>query len=420
MSADSGPVTHRRPPTAHELRTDIWLAGAIFVAATISFALGLTVGFFDDESPGLEWALVYSVAISAPLAFRRRLPSTVAVLVSVIASVAVSVQIPDVYIGTVAVFIALYTVGAWENNRQRAAVVRIAIIGIVFVWMIVSTVIDALGPAGDGPSRAGAFSPYMAFVLLNFLINIAYYAGAYYLGERAHASALERLALEARTEELERERERTAAQAVALERVRIARELHDVVAHHVSAMGVQAGAARSVLDRDPAAARGALTAIEESSRDTIEDLHQLLETLRTDPEDAADSSTVGIDAIPDLVAHARANGLPTTCETVGDPYEVPGVVAVNAYRITQEALTNARRHGDRDATATVRIRYADDMLDVEITSSGRVLTAQPPGLGTLGMRERAAASGGTIEIGPRPRGGYLVRFSIPRKVAAAA
>src|SRR3546814_12014723 len=126
----------------------------------------------------------------------------------------------------------------------------------MFVWLAVTTINDATGPASDEDlSRAGAFSPYVAYTLLMVVVNALYFGGAYYFGERAFAQMHQRRVLEERTRELEREREVTAAQAVALDRVRIARELHDVVAHHVSLMGVQAGAARALLPRHPAPAR---------------------------------------------------------------------------------------------------------------------------------------------------------------------
>jgi signal transduction histidine kinase len=216
----------------------------------------------------------------------------------------------------------------------------------------------------------------------------------------------------------------TAAQAVALDRVRIARELHDVVAHHVSAMGVQAGAARAVLDRDPEAARAALSAVETSARGALTELRNLLDTLRTpDAETAGDApgaSTLRLAALPELVAHAGANGLPTTLTVVGDPVAASELVQVNLYRITQEALTNARRHGGSDATADVRVRYGTASIELEITSTGVVRGGGRPGLGLVGMRERATASGGTLDAGPRPRGdGWLVRVRVPAPQAVA-
>src|SRR5690606_25908094 len=128
---------------------------------------------------------------------------------------------------------------------------------------------------------AGAMSPYLAFMMLQLLVNVLYFAGAYYFGEHAWKAAMQRQALEQRTRDLEREREVTAAQAVALDRVHIARELHDVVAHHGSVMGVQAGAAGMVIDQDAAKAKTILSEVETSAREAISELRHLLETLRS-------------------------------------------------------------------------------------------------------------------------------------------
>src|SRR5690606_30906990 len=285
--------------------------------------------------------------------------------------VGMTARIPELYVGSIAMFIAMYTVGAWVDDRRRAMWVRTAVIVGMFAWLVVTTFRAAIDPSDETLSRAGLFSPFAAFMLIQFLVNAAYFGGSYYLGDRAHAAAVSRDALEERTRELEREREVTAAQAVALDRVRIARELHDVVAHHVSAMGVQAGAARTVLEKDPDAARSALAAVEASARSALHELRQLLETLRTPQADGTADSTIQLSALPELVAHARDNGLPTALTVIGEPVELPPLVQVNVYRIAQEALTNARRHGGPGAAADVRLRYGRDDLELEIANTGR-------------------------------------------------
>ncbi|NYE18336.1 sensor histidine kinase [Microbacterium immunditiarum] len=420
MSASTAAPTRRIPATARERRGDVWLAAGLFVAAVLSAALGAVAGVYGEDTPGLEWALVYGVALTAPLAVRRRSPAIAAVLVALAFFVAGSFRLPELYVGNIALFIAMYTVGAWVDDRRRATIVRAVIIVGMFAWLLVNMFQAATAPGDDGFSRAGAFSPFVAFVLMQLLVNIAFFGGAYYMGDRAYAAALQRAALEQRTAELEREREVTAAQAVALDRVRIARELHDVVAHHVSAMGVQAGAARAVLDRDPDAAREALLGVEASARSALDELRQLLETLRTPSGETPDASTVRLADIEQLVEHARENGLPTTFTVVGDAVEVPAVVQVNMYRVAQEALTNARRHGGPDAAADVRLRYEPDAVELEVANTGRSGAPARAGLGIVGMRERAAVSGGTIEVGPRSRGGYLVRLRVPVEETAPA
>jgi signal transduction histidine kinase len=280
----------RRAATAAELRADIWLAAVLLVGAVLSAALGAVAGIYGDDVGELQWGVLYAVAITAPLAVRRRYPCTVAVVIAFAFFAGVSLRIPELYVGNISLFIAMYTVGAWVDDRRRATIVRVAIIIAMFVWLIVTMFQSATAPIDEGLSRVGVFSPFVAFTLLQLLVNAAFFGGAYYMGDRAYASALQRRTLEERTTELEQERERTAAQAVALDRVRIARELHDVVAHHVSAMGVQAGAARAVLDRDPERARESLRTIEQSARTALDELHHLLETLRAPGDEASTGS----------------------------------------------------------------------------------------------------------------------------------
>jgi len=359
------------------------------------------------------------VFIAAPLAVRRRWPGTVAIVVSLAYFTAVSLKVPEIFVGNIAMFVALYTVGAWMNDRRRAMIVRVGIIVGMFVWLIITMYRDAIAEADKADVAAGLFSPYIAYMLIQLLLNVLYFGGAYYFGERAWAAAAERSALEERTAELEREREVTAAQAVALDRVRIARELHDVVAHHVSVMGVQAGAARLVIDQDPSGAREMLTGIETSARDAIRELHQLLETLRTPGGETTDAaSTLSLDDIAALAAASTEAGLPADYTVIGEPVPVPSMIAVNLYRIAQESLTNARRHAGAGATADVRIRYDDEGVELEVVNTGRSIANLRPGLGQLGMRERAAASGGTLEVTPRASGGLRVRARVPLAVGS--
>lgn len=403
-----------RTPTLRDQRGDLLLALVLFVGAILSAALSSIAQVYGDEQAPLWTALVYAVVVAAPLGFRRRWPGTVAVVVSLAYFTAVTVRVPEIYGGNIAMFIALYTVGAWMNDRRKALVVRVAIIVGMFVWLLITMYRDAISEADKADVVAGAMSPYVAFMLIQILLNVLYFGGAYYFGERSWAAAEQRTVLEERTRELEREREVTAAQAVALDRVRIARELHDVVAHHVSVMGVQAGAARLVLESDPAQSARILSGIESSARDAIQELRQLLETLRTPGGDTTEpASTVSLDDIAALAEASTEAGLPTAYTVIGDPVPVPSLVAVNLYRIAQESLTNARRHAGPGATADVRVRYDDDGVEVEVVNTGRAIAQLRPGLGQLGMRERAAASGGTFEIAPRAPGGVRVRARVP-------
>ena len=411
----------RLAPTPAQLRNDVWLAAAMLVGAILSTWLGSVAGVFGAgiETPHLSWGLLYSLVLTAPLALRRRVPEVALLVIAVVYFVGMSVRIPEIYVGSIALFLAMYSVGAWVADRRRALIVRVVVIIGMFVWLMASMFQAATGAGGETTAEFSLFSPVAAMMMLQFLFNVVFFAGAFAFGERAYASARSREELEERTRDLERERELTAAQAVALDRVRIARELHDVVAHHVSAMGVQAGAARTVLDRDPETARRALTVVEESARASLVELRQLLETLRTPDAATPAASTLRLDAIGELVRYSNENGMPTTFSVVGEPVPASEVAQVNLYRIAQEALTNARRHGGPDARADVRLRFDGDEVELEVANDGRVRFGGTPGLGLVGMRERAAASGGWIEAGPRPRGGFLVRARVPAGSRAA-
>jgi signal transduction histidine kinase len=402
----------RPAPTRRERHLDIAIAGGLAVAAVLSQQLYRVAGVYHDPADAvLTFALLALVVL--PLAVRRSHPVFAAIAVSVGFVACGSLQVPELLIVNIALFMALYSVGAWVSRRGRAIGVRAAIVLGMAIWLMISIFQAATDPdALEGVSRAGAFSPLLAYMLIQVLINLLYFAGAWWFGDRAFVSARQRWDLEQRTAELEHERELTAAQAVALDRVRIARELHDAVAHHVSVIGIQAGAARTVLDTDAAAASGALQTIEQASRDAIHELHDLLTTLRD--SDEPEDSVRGLERVPELVAASTSAGVPTSYHVIGEAAPVPVVASVNLYRIAQEALTNVRKHGGPEATADVRVRFGADHVELEIANTGGLAVHRTPGgLGQLGMRERVAASGGTLELGPRSRGGYLVRARIP-------
>ncbi|GAB3151070.1 sensor histidine kinase [Microbacterium neimengense] len=401
------------PLTPAQQRGDLLLAAAMCIGALISAALSSVVGIYGEHQGSMAAAVAYAFVLAIPLALRRRWPATVAVVVCAAYFAAVTLRVPEIYAGNIAMFIAIYTVGAWSPHRRRAMWTRIGIIAGMAVWLTVTMFVDATSDIEiEGVSRAGAFSPYVASMLLTLLINALYFGGAYLFGERTWASRQQRALLEERTAELERERERSAEQAVALERVRLARELHDVVAHHVSLMGVQAGAARMMLNKDPQASGETLARVEESARSALSELRHLLETLRT-PGDTNEETSVGLEGLEKLVAEASAAGVASQLRVIGEERDVPDTVQVNLYRIAQEALTNARRHAGPGARADVRLRYAPEGVELEVANTGRPVAEITPGMGLIGMRERAAASGGTIEAAARSSGGFVVRVRVP-------
>ena len=209
--------------------------------------------------------------------------------------------------------------------------------------------------------------------------------------------------------------------AVVAERVRIARDLHDVVAHHVSVMGVQAGAARRVLDRDLDLARSTLQTVEDTARTAIGELRGLLGVLRADPAEepvpveeglGAQTSSPGLEQLPELAAMARSAGLEVEHGVYGEPRPVPEGVALTVYRIVQEALTNVVKHAGA-ASADVRVRFLEQALEVEVADDGRGAGSGSGGFGLVGMRERVAVHGGELEAGPRRDGWYRVRARFP-------
>jgi signal transduction histidine kinase len=224
--------------------------------------------------------------------------------------------------------------------------------------------------------------------------------------------------LEKRAEDLEQEREEHERAAVAEERTRIARELHDVVAHCVSVMTVQAGAARLLLDENPRGANEPLLAVEETGRQALAEMRRLLEILRAETTERGLAPEPGLGELRTLVESCVGAGLPVELTVEGEP-EAPLAPGVDlaAYRVVQEALTNAIKHAG-PARAWVTVRYATRALELEIGDDGRATaTNGDHGHGLVGMRERVALYGGDLEAGPRAGGGYTINARFPLEQA---
>jgi signal transduction histidine kinase len=220
-------------------------------------------------------------------------------------------------------------------------------------------------------------------------------------------------ALEERAERLEREREADAARAVAEEQARIGRELHDVIAHNLSVMVVQAAAADDVFERRPDRAREALRDIERTGRGALDELRRLLGSVRG--EGAAFAPQPGLALLDDLAGTVRAAGLDVTVSREGVPRPLPAAMDLSAYRVVQEALTNTLKHAHA-SHAQVVVRYLDDELDLEIADDGvgeAAASGNGSGQGLIGMRERLVLHGGTLAAGPGAGGGYLVSARFP-------
>jgi signal transduction histidine kinase len=199
------------------------------------------------------------------------------------------------------------------------------------------------------------------------------------------------------------------------ERLRIARELHDVLAHNISLINVQAGVALHLMDEQPGQSRTALVAIKQASNDALRELRSVLDILRQG-SDAPRSPTSGLDSLDGLVANAAAAGLEVRSRVEGTPRPLPAGVDLAAFRIVQEALTNVTRHAGRPATATVLVAYGDHDLTVQVDDDGEGVDRAHPnggGNGIRGMRERAATLGGELTAGPRPGGGFRVSAQLP-------
>ncbi|MFE5584563.1 sensor histidine kinase [Kitasatospora sp. NPDC056531] len=222
------------------------------------------------------------------------------------------------------------------------------------------------------------------------------------------------------TDRLRREQELRARHAVVEERVRIARELHDVIAHHLSALAVQAGVAEYVFASDPQAARAALTAIGATSREALEEMRGLLQVLRISGDASREQEPLyhpapGLAKLDELVERTRAAGVPVRVVESGPARMLAPGVDLCAFRVVQEALTNVIKHAGRPATATVRLQWQPDHLEARIVDDGPgdgdAVTGS--GLGLIGMHERVRLYGGSVHAGPRPDGGFEVAFTLP-------
>jgi signal transduction histidine kinase len=340
------------------------------------------------------------------LALRRVLPgAALALVVAVQLGLALTATAPGANVP--AELLVPYSVAAYAGRRVRLAcgvVAGAALVAVALPW----------APAG---------------IRLDLLAFLVAGAGAWLVGAvlRGRRERVARLAEYA--ERVERERDLQARRAVADERLRIARELHDVVAHNLSVVVVHAQALRPMVNRDPDRALSLASLIEETGREALEEMRHLLGVLRAgdgaDPADAGPRDPdpldpqPGLDALEGLVAQVRRAGLPVTLTVSGEPRRLPPVIELSAYRIVQEALTNVLKHAG-PAQAAVAVGYRDDTLVLDVTDDGRGAAAgldhpaaPGSGHGLVGMRERVALFGGELSTGPRAGGGFGVRARIP-------
>jgi len=347
----------------------------------------------------LPWVFVGSVAIALR---RRAFPVAVGIQLAILLA---PFMVHDAWWGQSAWSLYILTYTAAADHRWRVALSAIGLMWFGTAFMINFYPDDMAAASG---SRTAVY-------VITFIFSLT----AFFSGRLVHNRRALVEALRTRAQVAEQNQQALAAQAVSDERQRIARELHDVVAHHVSVMGVMATGARRVLANDPRRAEEALATIEDTGRTALREMRRLLDVLRTsDHDDAELTPQPGLAAVQTLVDQVRDAGLPVRLLVEGPEVPLDPGVALSVYRIVQEALTNTLKHGGR-ARAEVRIKYTDEQLQVEIFDDGRgpKLTPRAPGdrvgHGLVGMRERISLYGGTLRTGPRPGGGFRVYAKIP-------
>ncbi|CAD5964138.1 MULTISPECIES: sensor histidine kinase [Streptomyces] len=389
----------------HPLGVDVFWAVVLLGLSGMS----LVSGMFDA---GREEILAIPVALglSTVVALRRRLPEKMLLLAI---AVGVLQLVGDVRpnIGNFAMLVITFTV-ATIGERWAS---RLALICSLSAATL-SQVRWEAEPGGSWPQQI------FVTVIMTVPFVLAWVMGDSLRTRRAYFSQLEE-----RAARLEREREAQSKVAVAAERARIARELHDVVAHNVSVMVVQADGAAYVMDAAPDQARQALETISSTGRQALAEMRRLLGVLRTGdaPESGEYVPQPDVEQIEDLVDQVRRTGLAVDFKVEGTARPLPSGVELTAYRIVQEALTNTRKHGGPDAGASVRLVYFDDGLGLLVEDDGRGAAhelyedggADGAGHGMIGMRERVGMVGGTLDAGPRPGGGFRISALLPLKPA---
>ncbi|MFE7763772.1 sensor histidine kinase [Streptomyces sp. NPDC057438] len=391
----------RRHPTWVDSFWAVVLLGMSLVSGPID-----SVYANDINEPAF---VVISLALCLSIALRRRMPEKMLVLAAAAGIAQLIVGVPRIP-ADFAMLVVIYTVAA-DGARWAS-------------WF-------ALGGGLCAASLAQLrWTEQQTSTLGNAVLAVVLtvpFALAWVLGDSLRTRRAYFAQLEERAARLEKEREAQAKVAVAAERARIARELHDVVAHNVSVMVVQADGAAYVLDAAPDQAKKALETISSTGRQALAEMRRLLGVLRT-----GEHKEVGeyvpqpdVEQIDDLVEQCRVAGLPVDFKIEGTPRPLPSGVELTAYRIVQEALTNTRKHGGPNTGASVRLVYFDDGLGLLVEDDGKGAPhelyeeggADGQGHGLIGMRERVGMVGGTLDAGPRPGGGFRISALLPLKPA---
>jgi signal transduction histidine kinase len=370
---------------------------ALVVCAAVAGAVELIGRQDEADAPTtpLAVAVVVEVGLTLVLLARRRFPFGAPAAMFVAAG-AISFWDGRLVTFTAASFLsaiaACFLLGLLEEPRQALVGLAIAVAGVFIVFW-------------NDPDR---LSGDLVFTPIFFTIVWLF---AFGLGRRLERARM----AEERARELELRRAEEARAAVAEERARIARELHDVVGHAVSVMTVQASGVRRLLKPDQEREREALEIVEQTGREALAEMRRLVGVLRRPEEAPALAPQPSLKHVDRLVDQAREAGLPVTVRIEGDATELPAGVDLTAYRLVQEALTNAIKHANA-TSAEVHVRYGNGVVELVVTDDGRGVSdgsAESGGHGLVGMRERVAVYGGELEAGPRPDGGYTLRARLP-------
>ena len=391
----------------HPLITDG--AIALLLSALALVLLWYRWEFTQPVHPVL--AVVFTLAVIFPLTLRRRFPLVILLVITALLNYYRLLDIPEGTATAYALLLALFGAGAYGNQRWRTwargisvASVAVCLTCLLFIRLPTDTSLFSY--------EENQILGWIATILLNlFLFGAAWWGGDIFrkLRERERE-------LKTQTVQLEIERDENARRAVLDERVRIARELHDVVAHHVSVMGVQAGAARRILSKQPEKVHEALSLIESSSRQAVAEMHRLLGFLRQGKQADVPVPQPSLKQLNTLIADMQEAGLPIEVDIKGNQRDLPPSTEMSTYRIIQESLTNVLKHASA-TKATVTVHYSDGAIELEITDNGKgappVELQKPKGRGLIGIQERVKLHKGEFEVGNVSDGGFFVRVKLP-------
>jgi signal transduction histidine kinase len=408
-------MTTRQPGRAYSGRVTklyAWLRRhPMVVDGTLAAVIAFT-GTASMFGPGRYTGIPLAATLAVPVTFRRSHP--VAAFAAGVTIGGLQVLIPSGVpfrptSSDLAVVILLYSLAAYTPRRTSVAGLAVCLAG------------SAVAGAQWWPPGPALSLPQT--ILLGSIMLAGPSLIAWVLGDSMRYRRAYYASLEERAARLEAERDAQAQVAAAAERARIARELHDVIAHNVSVMVVQADGASYTLDSEPDRARQALAAIATTGRQALAEMRRMLGVLRRDEEGTGTGRAPlpGIGQLGELLEQTRAAGLPVSFRVEGVPQPLPEGAALAAYRIVQESLTNTRKHAGPQATAQVTLRYLEDGLVLKITDDGPGTAAPSDGAGhgMTGMAERVALYGGWVHAGPRPAGGYQVTARLPLALATA-